>query len=265
VSNHQQAAVATAPTGIWIFNHLALILHTISTNNNGRITMGIKALSKILVTSGLALMLGACASSSDKDARVTISSGDSIVPINDLQYRLPFVVQVADLDGAPSDNVSVSIKVKITRYFKGSYAHTDLDGDGTTDKWVKSDSASCNAEDTNNNGRLDAGEDLNNNGLLDPKTPTITESSTTPTLIPGTSELITDDNGFGYFSLTYPKTEASWVEVEITATAEDGKPENSDVETLRLYVALDDLDPVDDPPAFVVSPYGTSSSCNDTF
>ena len=227
--------------------------------------MGINALSKLFLISGLSLLLGACASDSDKDARVTISSGDTIVPLNDLQYRLPFVVQVADLDGAPSDNVTVSIKVRITRYFKGSYAHTDLDGDGTTDKWVKTDTASCAAEDVNNNGVLDAGEDINGNFLLDPETPTVTSSSETPTLIPGTSELITDSNGFGYFSLTYPKTEASWVEVQITATAADGLSENRDVETLRLFVALSDLDPVDDPPAFLFSPYGTSASCSDTF
>ena len=227
--------------------------------------MGFNALSKTLLTSGLILLLSACASNDGKDSRVVISAGDSIIPLNDIQYQLPFVVQVADLDGGPAANISVSLKVKVISYSKGSYTHTDLDGDGTTDEWVRSESASCSAEDANNNGSLDAGEDANGNGLLDPKTPTLTQhDSETPTLIPGTSQLVTDSNGFGYFTLTYPKTQGSWVTVQIIATAEDGLAENRAIDEQRLYVALNDLKPKDDPPAFVVSPYGTSGSCADT-
>ncbi len=236
-----------------------------NTNKTDSSLMGIKAFSKTLLASGLMLLLSACASSDGEESRVTISAGDTIIPLNDLQYQLPFVVQVADLDGGPADNITVSLKVRVINYSKGSYAHTDLDGDGTTDEWVRSESVQCSAEDVNNNGSLDTGEDTNNNGLLDPNTPTVTAlSSQTPTLIPGTSDLITDDNGFGYFSLTYPKAQASWVTVQITATADDGLSENRAIETLRLYVALNDLKPADDPPAFVVSPYGTSANCNDT-
>jgi hypothetical protein len=227
--------------------------------------MGFKAFQKILTLLSLVLLLGACASDDGDESRVVISAGDTIIPLNDLQYQLPFVVQVADLDGGPANNITVSLKVKVINYSKGSYAHTDLDGDGTTDEWVRSESVQCNAEDTNNNNKLDAGEDINGNGILEPKTPSVTAlSSETPTLIPGTSQLVTDGNGFGYFSLTYPKSQGSWVTVQITATAEDGFAENRAIDEQRLFVALSDLKPVDDPPAFVVSPYGTSGNCTDT-
>ncbi len=227
--------------------------------------MGFKASQKLFILLGMITLLSACASSDGEESRVTISAGDTIIPLNDLQYQLPFVVQVADLDGGPANNITVSFKAKVITYSKGVYIHTDIDGDGTTDEWVRNASVTCNAEDVNGNGKLDAGEDINSNGILDPKTPTVTAlTSETPTLTPGTSYLITDDNGFGYFSLTYPKAQGSWVTVQITATAEDGLAENRAMDEQRLFVALNDLKPKDDPPAFVVSPYGTSSSCTDT-
>jgi hypothetical protein len=140
---------------------------------------------------------------------------------------------------------------------KGSYSFAD--------KWGKTSNFYCNAEDVNNNVILDAGEDINGNGLLEPETPTISaHPDEEPTLIAGTSSLITDRNGFGYLSITYPKSEASWVMVEITATTQDGLPENKDVDEFVLFVSIDDLQTEDDPPAFVNSPYGETADCAST-
>lgn len=231
--------------------------------------MGYSTLSKILTIISLLFFLAACESDDDgsPDSRVVISSGDTIIPLNDLQYQLPLVVQVANSNGSPVANTSVSFRLTTTNYFKGFYTHTDIDSppDDTTDLWIKSANFGCPAEDSNDNGILDAGEDTNSNGLLDPETPTITSHpSETPTILGGTSTLITDENGFGYFSLSYPKTEASWVSVRITATAQDGLPENKDIEEFQLFVLLADLDPEDDPPAFASSPYGFTADCTST-
>ena len=86
----------------------------------------------------------------------------------------------------------------------------------------------------------------------------------TPTLIGGTPALDTDDDGFGYFTISYPKTEASWVMVRITANVAGGLPENRDISEFQLRVALPELKPDDNPAAFVVSPYsvnGTDLDC----
>lgn len=231
--------------------------------------MDFNALSKRLITITLLSFLAGCAEEDggERDSRVVLSAGDTIIPLNDLQYQLPLVVQVADSDGSPQANAQVKINLTTTGYMKGYYSHLDLDvpPDATTDKWVKVDNFYCPAEDTNNNVRLDAGEDINGNGLLEPETPNVTSHpSLTPTLTEGTSTIITDSNGFGYFSITYPKEEASWVIVKITATTSGGLSENSDVYEVPLFVSLDDLDPADDPPAFVYSPYGFTADCAST-
>ena len=67
----------------------------------------------------------------------------------------------------------------------------------------------CAAEDANGNGKLDAGEDTNGNGKLDPQNPAvISADDTTPTLESG--YITTDENGFGYFALVYPQSNATW-------------------------------------------------------
>jgi hypothetical protein len=230
--------------------------------------MDISALSKQLITIGLLIFLSACSEDGGEiDSRVVIATGDTIIPLNDEQYQLPLVVQVADSDGSPQANAEVQISLTTISFMKGYYTHQDtsLPADGTTDKWLKVDNFVCPAEDINNNVKLDPGEDINGNGLLEPETPTITSHPTAePTLIPGTSTIITNDNGFGYLTISYPKTEASWVVVRMTATTQGGLPENRDVYEFPLFVLLDDLVPADDPPAFVISPYGITADCTST-
>jgi hypothetical protein len=224
--------------------------------------MDIRIISRILAVSGALFLLAACGSDGDGDSRVVVSTGDTIIPINDLQYSLPLVVQVSGDGGSPQANARVDLEVRTLGYLKGKYAFVS----DPIAEWVQFDVAFCDAEDANDNGVLDAGEDANNNGLLDPDIPTITEHpDETPTLIAGTSTLTTDENGFGYFSLTYPKSEASWVFVQLVAKAQGGREENKDVMEFFLSVSIEDLQAEDDAPAFVVSPYGTAPNCSDPF
>lgn len=100
---------------------------------------------------------------------------------------------------------------------------------------------------------------------LDPDTPTITQHpGEVATLLSGTSTLVTDNNGFGYFTLTYPSSEAQWVTIELTATAQDGLAQNKGIETFTLPVAIDDINTAENqPPGGSVSPYGQATVCTD--
>ena len=217
----------------------------------------------------LVFVLACCVScdSEDDGNRVLVGNTNVAFELDQLQYQEQFVVQVSNPDGAPSPGSFVTLKLTPVTYNKGRYVPTDIDDppDGKADRWAPDIAAVCSSEDINNNGALDAGEDLNGNGSLDPDVPTLTaHPDKTPTITPGTNIVITDDNGFGYFAITYPKSEASWSSVLVTAEASDGLPGNIATYNLDLRVLIKDIsDLTVDPPGGEPSPYGTATSCAD--
>ncbi len=217
---------------------------------------------------GIIFVLGGCASDDDapRTSKVVLSIGDKITALNELQFQLPVVVQVAELDGAAIVDATVTLSIKTTGYYKGYYEKVDTSDppDGTVDELGRNMTVTCATEDANNNGVLDVGEDINGNSLLEPNIPSITSHSTeTPTLISGTQQLETDENGFGYFSITYPKSEATWVDVQLTASVSGGLPENRATQTFLLLVLKAELEAIDVFHPFEVSPYGASANCTD--
>lgn len=213
------------------------------------------------------IALSSCDSDESNTSRVSIGRGDTLLVLTEQQYQKPIAIQLSREDGAPQANTSVNVKLKTIEYNKGFYSFSnDINGDGNADQWSINVSATCAKEDVNENGILDAGEDTNLNGILDPKSPTVTQHpNDIPTLTAGTSSLITDDNGFGYFTITYPKSEAGWVKIELTVTAQDGLPENVGKDTFWLPVLISDIsDPANDPPGGIIGPYGTANACTDT-
>lgn len=225
--------------------------------------MKIKHLSILLIASTLA----ACGSSEEDAVRINLGAADTLIDFNELQYQQAFVVQVTDADMNPAPSSKVTITARALQYNKGQYEARDTNGDGTDDRWGPTYSVICDAEDTNNNGVLEAGEDVNNNGYLEP-TNTITISAhptETPTIIAGTGELITDDSGFGYFVTTYPKSDANWTRIQLTATAEVAGTENQETYRFTLFVAESDISNLlVSPPGGIYSRWGTSINCNDT-
>jgi len=212
------------------------------------------------------IVLSSCDSDESNTSRVSIGRGDTLLVLTEQQYQKPIAIQLSREDGAPQANTSVIVKLKTIEYIKGYYLFSnDVDGDGTADQWAINVATTCAKEDANDNGILDAGEDTNLNGILEPKSPTVTQHpKDTPTLTAGTSSLITDDNGFGYFTITYPKSEANWVKVELTVTAQDGLPENVGKDTFWLPILISDIsDPENDPPGGTIGPYGVANSCTD--
>lgn len=213
------------------------------------------------------LTLCVACDSDDDGNRVLIGNTNVMFELGNLQYQEQFAVQVSDPDGAPSPNTIVTLKLTPISYNKGQYVQTDIDIplDGTLDRWEPIVSAVCASEDSNGNGALDAGEDVNGNGFLDPDVPTLTaHPETTPTITAGTNILVTDATGFGYFAITYPKSEGAWSSVLVTAEVSDGLPGNIATYNLALRVLIKDIsDLTIDPPSGGPSPYGTAANCAD--
>ena len=228
--------------------------------------MSQRFLSKPLL---VALAITSCIScdSDDDGDRVLIGNTNVLYELDQLQYQDQFVVQVSNPDGAPSANSIVTLKLSPLSYNKGRYVliDTDLPPDGTPNRWVAEISTVCASEDINDNGALDADEDINGNGVLDPDVPTLTaHPEKTPTIAPGSNVVVTDESGFGYFAITYPKSEATWSSVLVSAEASDGLPGNIATYQLDLPVLTKDLsDPTTVPPGGEASPYGVASDCTD--
>jgi len=231
--------------------------------------MDFKDLFKLSLIVSVMLLQQGCGSDDDsRISRVVLGVSDKISAFSDSQYQYAIVVQVAEFDGAPIPNATVSLKLKATGYYKGEYfpVDTSVPADGIDDEWGQSVTVTCAAEDTNNNGVLDAGEDINFNGSIDPHIPSITpDLSNEPTLIPGTQRLITNDSGFGYFTITYPKAEGTWVDVEISASISGGLPENQDRQAFTLNVLKAETEEIGVFHAFLKSPYGIVGNCASPF
>jgi hypothetical protein len=232
--------------------------------------MYFKDLFKLSLIVSVMLIQQGCSSDDDsRTSRVVLGISDKISSFSDQQYQYAVVVQVAEFDGAPIPNATVSLKLKATGYYKGQYFVYDdpafpPPARCTATEWCWEPTVTCVAEDTNNNGVLEAVEDTNGNGSNDPNIPSITpDLSNEPTLDPGTQRLSTDDSGFGYFTITYPKAEGTWVDIEISASISGGLPENQDRQAFTLNVLQSEIEEVDVFHAFVTSPYGTAGACND--
>lgn len=201
--------------------------------------------------------------------RIVMGTGNTLYVTNSLQYSIPLVVQVTRDDEHPAPGAIVEITIKPVRYFKGGYTPIDTDADATDDAWSLGYTMGCDAEDINNDGILDAGEDVNGNGRLEPTYPGTVDShpELLPTVTPGTGHIVTNSDGFGYFVVTYPQSEANWTRIEITATAQVTGTEENEVYTITLPIiagelAYDPTNPVT-PPGGSGSRYGSSGVCTD--
>ncbi|MGD9834881.1 MAG: Ig-like domain-containing protein [Piscinibacter sp.] len=189
---------------------------------------------------------------------VTIGTNANIV-VETLTYTKQFIVTVVDSSGAAKQDVNIVAAVDLLTYRKGQWVVG-----GTA--WAKAgalpsgDSAICQNEDANRNGVLEASEDStangngNGNGTLEPRKADVSVRLLSPR---------TDARGSVVLEVTYPQDRGSWIDALITVTASG----IAGTEGRATYL-LDPL-PVEaaavrntsNPPAFVVSPYGTSTDC----
>ena len=181
---------------------------------------------------------------------ITISTSNTISNRvgDDTVYQKPFSVLVNDAAGAPVVGQPVSLMVWPTRYAKGNMIK---DPNILTTSWIPVVAATCDNEDANKNGFLDAGEDKNGDTILQPGGPgTISPSTVT-----------TDSTGFATFNLYYGEQYALWTEFEITAGATVAGTESRTM-TLPFWAPamLSDLTS-EATPAGYISPFGTAASC----
>jgi hypothetical protein len=150
-----------------------------------------------------------------------------------------------DSAGQAKADVQLSPSVDLLRYLKGFYggpsAWTRTAPDGFT-------GPSCSNEDLNRNGVNDQGDDLNENGQLDPRKADVAVS------FEGSSK--TDASGAAIIRLTYPKNIATWVEfsLQVAASGVSGT-EGRDTWVGGLPASADEFT-AEEPPSFVLSPYG---------
>jgi len=212
-------------------------------------------------------IINGCGGDDEGASRIVVGPSKVLIIPNSLQYQQGFVVQVTDKEGNPAPSSIVTIKMVPINYYKGAYLPFDSDGDLLDDEW-QLNTVICNAEDINNNGVLDTGEDINNSGSLEPTNPATLDQhpEETPTFIPGSDRIITDISGFGFFSVTYPVSQANWVTMRITASTNVIGTEESETYDFQLFVALADVENYPtSPPGGSDSPYGTSNLCSNSF
>jgi len=192
---------------------------------------------------------------------LSFGTGNKIEEINnDTQYKLNYVVQVTDSNGAGVAGVSVSLSALSWNYVKG-FRYVPLNATTwSTQSSTLPGASSCMNEDRllgnaafDFNGILDLGEDANSNGSL--------QSGNIATIVPGSGT--TDANGFLNFSIYYPQEYAYYLSIVLRArTAVQG------TEFIRQSLPFDlpgvatDFNNINVAPPGMTSPFGTGTSCS---
>lgn len=193
-----------------------------------------------------------------------------------LTYIKQYVVQVVDSAGQPKADVLITPSVDLLAYRKGFYTVVGSAWVQTltlTDTMTWNGSAwsqtvpaagavaECPNEDVNRNGKLDAGENYNgadSDGVirLQPA-----KSDVSITVI-GNGK--TNSAGKAVLQIEYPQNVATWDRFRILVTGAVSGTEGRAVWTGILPAPAEVLANTSATPAFVDSPYGTSTTCTDT-
>ena len=126
----------------------------------------------------------------------------------------------------------------------------------TTLSATSGDAAVCPNEDLNRNGVLEDGEDLNNDSQLWPRKPDV---------IVSLLQSKTGSDGTAILQIQYAKDHGSWVDALITVAASGvaGSEGRAVYLAAPVPVPASSLDTRFGSPAFLVGPYGISTSCAD--
>jgi len=196
-----------------------------------------------------------------KAVNVIIGTGNQISLVESPpRYRKVWGVLVSDSAGGSIKNQSVTISLRGVEFQKGDYVVTEVDQDK---KWFKMTSSVCPAEDANNDGVVGVGEvgDQDGDRVLEPNGAAIVRS---PTSSGGalSATVTTDDSGAAEFWVEYPRDYASWVKVELMATATVSGKNSVAARSFYLPVPSSEVNDVTNSPSFQLSPFGQAASCN---
>jgi hypothetical protein len=176
-------------------------------------------------------------------------------PDPDLQKKWSAIV--TDAAGNAVAGAQVRFSLIPTRYSKGVYVFV-------SPRWVQTGTPPtitppivCPSEDDGagtpanaNNGILDPGEDTNGNFRLDPGNVASVNATAT-----------TDASGTAIATLTYPKSYATWTEVQLQASAGVVGNDPPTTATFFLEGLADDYTNQNVPPPGYVSPFGVVQDC----
>jgi hypothetical protein len=186
---------------------------------------------------------------------LSIGTGNEISEINnDSQYQVVYAIQVTDALGVGVAGETVQVSVLSNFYMKGFRALLAPPLNG----WTTSVIATCQDEDVNRNGILDAGEDFNSSGQLEANNIATVSATNGGTLV-------TDSNGFVLVNVTYPQEYAYYVQVTLRATLQVGGTEFAESAAFTLSGAASDFSNSANSPPGPVSPFGSlNATCADT-
>lgn len=177
--------------------------------------------------------------------------------ISGLTYVKRYVVQVVDSSNLAKADVQVSPSMDLLRYIKGHY---EVVGDA----WVKiAPITSCDNEDLNRNNIAETYtdghvEDVNGSFNLTNGRPAL-EPRKADVAISFEGSSRTNASGQVVLRVEYPQDLGSWVEFNLLVSAGVSGSEGRASYNGILPVPGDVITDVDNPPPFVVSPYGVEA------
>ena len=184
---------------------------------------------------------------------ITLGFGNTISNLDETTYSKQFSVYVTDANGVAVGNQTVSLSVIPEIYYKGSLVFIDP-------VWTyRAPPTVCANEDAVLNGQpdlngiLEIGQDLNKDGKLTPGNIAVAA--------PG--NVMTDAFGRATFALQYGEQFAPWAKVRITAAASVAGTESRQSILFDLNGLAEDFTRESVPPAGVISPFGSATSCTD--
>lgn len=181
---------------------------------------------------------------------IVVGTGNDIGDEDNTSYIKEFSVFVTDASGQPVNNASLSasiVPVSGIAYYKGYWSWDD-----ENDIYIAQITASCQSEDINQNGRLDAGEDTNNDGLLTP--------GNVATVNFKENETSTNEFGQAIVQVRYPQQYSVWSRIKLTVLGQSSGTESKAIQEFTLPVRSDDLTTqAISPPS---NPFGSSADCS---
>ncbi len=186
---------------------------------------------------------------------ISLGTGNTILKPNDTQYQDPWVIQVTDAQGNGVDLVNLTVSVLSERYWDGTRFYNGSFWE-TVPGVEAMPAAGCPDEDINRNGVLDPGEDLNANSRIEAG-----NIATVAAHLVGGSAVKTDNNGFAFVDVFYPKEFAYWLEVTLDARASVQGTEFSKRATFLLPGSADDFNDSKKAPPGLTSHFGTDGLC----
>lgn len=181
------------------------------------------------------------------DEAVSVSIGTDGLLLDEvatLQYAQQYVIKVVNSAGQPKAGLTVSAQINTVNFFKGYYERVGQ-------KWTSLNRRyQCAKEDLDDDDLLDVSpviEDIDGDGKLEPVRADVS--------LTATNGWVTNADGVVIVKMSYPKNVASWMTVNIMATALVGGSEGRATRQQVLSVPSDAIDAEEDPP-FIDSPYG---------